>query len=363
MHIHFPKVDCTSRYAGAELTQNDTLFLKGIALVLLLLHHLFYEQTGLYDDWLIHGTGVVQTMGNYAKLCVAIFVFLSGYGVAKSLPGGANLRTFYGKRFTKLYLNYWFIWLLFVPVGIFVFGRTLSEAYAGESVGLSLLLDWLGLSNSFLRSGYNITWWFYSCILLLYLLAPLLDKAARRFPLVGLVGAWLFMEFCRVEWIVGPIRFYLFPFLLGIVCAHKHWISFGADWSRKHRVLALLILLITLFLRTNWGLRADGLLALEGAILIQSCQRQGGGKWSRALQYVGRHSFNIFLFHTFLYYYYFESWIFWSRNPLLIFLTLLVSSLLISIGIEWIKERIGFYTLQDRIIRSLDRNPLCQAYE
>ena len=54
---------------------------------------------------------------------------------------------------------------------------------------------------------------------------------------------------------------------------------------------------------------------------------------------------NIFLFHTFIYYYYFEQFIFYSRNPIIIYSTLLAICLIISVIIEIVKKQIGFNKL------------------
>ena len=62
-----------------ELTLNDTMLLKGIALLLLLAHHLFYQGIGYNDVHLYGSHYLVKEIGIVSKLCVAIFVFLSGY--------------------------------------------------------------------------------------------------------------------------------------------------------------------------------------------------------------------------------------------------------------------------------------------
>lgn len=101
----------------------------------MLFDHLFYSpsSTSLFWDYHIHigslNIGIVNQLGVYAKLCVAFFVFASGYGLETTFQDKkVKALTFYKHRFKKLYLNYWFIWLLFVPIGIFVFGRTPAEA-------------------------------------------------------------------------------------------------------------------------------------------------------------------------------------------------------------------------------------------
>lgn len=102
---------------GINLTKNDTMFLKGIALLLLLLHHLFCNGNGLFSNYY----GIMNGIAAFSKVCVAIFVFLSGYGLMKSNRKILGIRNFYKKRFMRLYMNYWLIWLLFVPIGIYFF--------------------------------------------------------------------------------------------------------------------------------------------------------------------------------------------------------------------------------------------------
>ena len=89
---------------------------KGVALLLLLWHHLFYQNPEFGP--LVHGTAVL------AKVCVAIFVILSGYGLAESVRANPpGLLAFYKKRLSRLYLNFWFIAAIFIPIGVFFMGR------------------------------------------------------------------------------------------------------------------------------------------------------------------------------------------------------------------------------------------------
>ena len=73
-----------------EFTKNDTLIAKGIAIILMYLHHLFY-----FDDRIIEGNyyssignlwgeKIEFFAGSFGKLCVCIFIFLSGYATYKT---------------------------------------------------------------------------------------------------------------------------------------------------------------------------------------------------------------------------------------------------------------------------------------
>jgi len=143
------------------VSKRNSLIFKGGGILLMLLHHLFYhdEVRPFYNDIIIHGYGVVNQIGIFSKLCVAMFVFASGYGLAVSTPEDTKLKDFYIHRFKKLYLNYWFIWLLFVPVSIFCFNRSFLDAY-GNHYCLKACLDFLGwlrcsaLTAITLRGGF-----------------------------------------------------------------------------------------------------------------------------------------------------------------------------------------------------------------
>ena len=61
---------------------------------------------------------------------------------------------------------------------------------------------------------------------------------------------------------------------------------------------------------------------------------------TKVLHILGKHSMNIFLFHTFIYAYYWHDLIYATRIPLIIYIELLVICLFISIGIEWGKRKL-----------------------
>ncbi len=63
----------------------------------------------------------------------------------------------------------------------------------------------------------------------------------------------------------------------------------------------------------------------------------------------GMHSYNIFMFHTFIFYYYFHDLIYWSRNPVIICLTLLFVCVILSWAIEFIKRKLVF----DKLVKQV----------
>lgn len=339
-----------------NLTKNDTNFLKGIAIVLMLLHHLFYVRQELYDDVLLYGHhNLVNEIGQFGKVCVAIFVFLSGYGLQiVDASKHFSTRQYFVHRFVKLYSNYWMIWLLFVPISVSCFGRTFDEAYGNYAL-LKIVLDFFGLLNVFNLYGYNPTWWFYSTIIILYLIYPCLKKFIRVplfLILLGIGGYYLAF--------LNSVFFYLLPFVLGMIFAFYHkeikLPRFTPPYKLLSDIMLLLILAVIFMERIKAGdkILYDSFIVL---IFLIVCKTTTLPKWVRkSFMFLGKHSMNIFLFHTFIFLYWFKDFIYFSRNPLIIFATLLIPCLIISMVIEKIKVIICFRKLNEYI-----ENHLCQT--
>lgn len=320
----------------------------------LLWHHLFYIQNGKYTDYsIIDGYMIINQLGIACKVCVALFVFLSGYGLAKkNQTGSLDAYNFYIGRYTKLMLNYWLIWLLFVPIGISFWGRTPEIVYQDHIIA-KLIIDFLGMSYSFGFYGFNPTWWFMSCIILLYLLFPFLYKY-RRYCLAFIVFSIL------IVWIplyvFNPIKYYLTAFVLGIYCSQSRLFVNVISLDSMLAKLIFLILCIFLFFVRNffpYPLLFDSILTI--VIIVTYKVLNSNGLFYKICCFIGKYSMNIFLFHTFIYYYYFSNIIYCSSNPVFIFFILLGVSLFIALIIEKIKQFLCFDEMSQKIISCLSR--------
>jgi len=67
------------------------------------------------------------------------------------------------------------------------------------------------------------------------------------------------------------------------------------------------------------------------------------------LAFLGRHLFNVFLFHTFIFHYYWSEFVYGFRHPLLIFGALLSVCICVSLILEGVKKFIGFYRLTQKL--------------
>ena len=328
-----------------DLSMTNTV--KGVALILLLWHHLFYQ--------LPEYGALVHTSAQIAKVCVGLFLLLSGYGLFESSRRMEKFEwtSFYAKRFVKLYFNYWLIALLFIPVGVFVFGRTFSDVY-GNHAFIKFIVNMLGLQTYVFGYGYNPTWWFVGLIAPLYAAFPLILPFVRKWP------------FCSVLLSVActfihhvPFEDWQLSFVIGIFLARTNGIVHTSAFLTRFKswrwlFLLLVVLAASLVYRENWlnaGCK-NAVLALaitqlsyELAVSIPQLQR--------LLATVGEHSFNIFLFHTFIYGYYFRGEIYAFQYPIAILSALLSVCLAVSVAIEYAKTVIRFGSMESWTIKRL----------
>lgn len=247
----------------------------------------------------------------------------------------------------------------------FDFRRPLEVAY-GENANIvrSFISDMLGQQN---YNSYNITWWFNELILGLWLLFPLLYWLMSR-QIVS-VYFLVFLLVCpksilnMLDWIGVEVSSYISTFSIGIFTAmHKDGIN--KILNQLHPLLVLAISIVIAGPLLYWrairaianlsSCRIDPFATVFIALAVVSLCRITKRRFE-AMQYVGRHSMNMYLTHTFIFGYFFHDFIYGFKFPILIFLALFATSLLLSICIEFVKRRIGFYRLQGKVVGIINR--------
>jgi hypothetical protein len=348
-----------------RITPDETWVIKAFAIIAMFVHHLFFEHPEF-------GSAIFNISAT-CKICVTLFIFLSGYGMAASFPGNGSgifclvkIAPFVlCKRYSKFFLNYWFVFFVFVPIGIFCFGRPLEAAY-GKSANLlnSFINDIFGLQS---LNSYNATWWFNAIILTLWMLFPFLYLAEKNKIISVCLLIFLFLESSAVVQFFCFSAFglerYIFPFALGIFIAmHSDGINKILNVVRPYIVfyMSLIIALFLLFLRaipvfpnfTEFSVEPFATVFIVLAV-VSLCRIT---KFRFAsMQFIGKHSMNMYLTHTFIFGYFFHDFIYGFKYPILIFLVLFAASLLLSICIEFVKRRVGFYKLQGFVVDTINR--------
>lgn len=338
------------------LSRNDTSVLKGIAICAMLFHHLYYFPPLGVERY----SGFLLWLGGLGKVCVSIFLFCSGYGLTSqfsnqkdgSIKGSCR---FVIRRFLKFYTNYWTVLLVFVPISIFVFGRTIEIAYAGLNIPKRILYEIFAI-NGF--SSYNITWWFNKVIVILYLLFPLLywliEKTGWVFFSISLV---VFLFYNHIPGNNTEIYIWQFPFVIGMFWSvWEYRIPNVTEFISKHIVISLVLsfalFVLLVFLRQNiiQGIWLDPVITCVLVLMIVLMNKEGS--WlSKGFFFLGKHSMNIYMIHTFFNIYWCPRllhttpWMRCGTN----FVVLLSICLLISVLLEWMKAKIGIYSAVNKL--------------
>lgn len=335
------------------LTRQDTSVIKGIAICAMLCHHVY----GFPPEGVEPYTGILAWLGVLGKVCVALFLFCSGYGLAANYTPASikdDLK-FIGRRLAKFYLNYWVIFLLFVPITIYCFHRPLSAAYGEEHIPLHFVMDILGVQGF---DSYNPTWWFNTLIIILYLLFPIFYRLIRFKPWMAILWGMLLMRL-STRMPINPVEIFTFqfPFVLGIVWKlYLEKMTNLKEWFVKHSAVAIaisIILLIgTIIIRMypiipHWSaMRIDGYVACAIVLCVITILRRSTNLMA-VFAFLGKHSMNIYMTHTFFNAYWHPEWLHtgvWMRSVEGTLLFLLICPI-ISILLEFLKDKIGFYSL------------------
>lgn len=254
-----------------------------------------------------------------------------------------SIKNFYIRNITKIYKSYWLIWILFVPVGL-VRGRAFYKIY-GQNYIFKAITDFLGIQKILGYKSYNPTWWFITLILGLYLLFPLIYRLAKKVPILLLISSTAIMFLPNIKTanlnIISTFKDWILPFTFGIIISEYHILEKLHKCLHKREILKLAvcisIFVFSIYIRKHgkyfYNLKIDTLFSFS-ILLICLEYISKINIIKRFLMFVGHHSFNIYLFHTFLYGIYLRDFIYSLKYPLLIWLALLLISLNLSVPIE-----------------------------
>ncbi|MGN1127080.1 MAG: acyltransferase [Ruminococcus sp.] len=372
-----------------KFSKNDTLAIKGIAILIMMQHHGFRTESlfaGYDVSFYPFSQSLIVAISNFFKICVGMFVFLSAYGLTVSLKkydSGCNLNSrqytdYLNTRLVKLMWGYWFIFILSQILNIFIAPEhTMRYFKDGMFRGVyNVVVDFFGLSNLFGTVSLNNTWWYMTLAVFIVLVVPFMVKALKKYNIlfVGLVCLFLpriinLTKDFRVGEIANSYR-WVFTILLGIICAMYNLLPKIKDFMiTKNKVLsktikfviATVILVGFYMARTAFkGTYAnycfeicDGVIP---AFVVYYCYEfiVGIPGIRQMLMFFGKHSMNIFLLHTFIRHYWFPEFTYSFHHFALISLVLFGISLAASIVIEAFKKLIGYDKLLNFVVKKIE---------
>ena len=324
---------------------------KGLAILLLLTYHLFENETLVTSMDVIYSPFSLETFLTFTRfgnICVSIFVFLTSFGIATGLTdqdGLPPLSEAYkqaGRRFVTLMAHFA---ALYLSVNL-LWGHLFDyqSLYGLNKQGiLYFVTDGLGLSMFFNTPNLNETWWYMEIAYILIFLAPLLTYLVKK------LGNITLLIICLLPFVVvlqPDVARYLFIAAFGVCAACGRWLDKLLD-LKLHPALQWLIgiagFVLCVLIRQNyvvyetyvWLVDAPIAMFLVylGAALIGSVPIL-----NKIMIFIGKHSMNIYLVHTFFYMILWRKYIYCFRYAGVTLLLLLACSLLYSVILELLKK-------------------------
>ena len=339
-----------------ELSKSDTTAVKGIAILLMLWHHLFLN-TMTYGA-LTHSLAVVF------KVCVALFLFVSGYGLTKQYsqlekPYFKNTVKFLLRRYINFFLSYWFCFVLVVVVGN-VCGYSFSEAYpVGRNLLKCVLLDAAG------QMGYNSylnPWWFNKMIIQLYLVFPILFLIISNKYLSWVGLALIIVVQLYAKSIPGNMFFIveggLPAFYLGMLCARCRVApeANNGKWRPLLLFAGLLVCvgLAILHLRVVKDPYVAVLLRALMAFCVIVAYKSIGDKHISVLEFVGKYATIMYLIHM-LFIKLLSGVIYGMKYSVLVFGVLVAICLVTAMLIDALEKLSRYDRLRVGIVKQIDK--------
>ena len=333
-------------------SKDVTNICKGLAVALLLCHHAFTGSSEFLSTMvpdIIAGVNITDSVGIFGKICVAIFLTLSGYGLYRKYSSDVRWEqasgAFICNSLIKLLVIYQFIYILALPINV-ALGRSIMVIYGDKVPLVNAVVDFFGLSYLFQFLKLNPTMWYMSLAIVSVLLFPFLKKQTDHYGVVPLVlFAWLSHALASDELIRD-----FGAFLAGILIARynlfekiRAYRPFGMAEGNNSLLGGGGLTLKVLGMRVNLVLTVqlrmivatvDYLIA-PFLICWLYCYVAPIPGIRHILAYLGRHSGNIFMTHS-----YFlllcPQLVYWNKTPVLIFATLLAMSLAASYLVKWL---------------------------
>lgn len=354
-------------------TKEDTLKVKGIAIILLLFHHLFIATSRIEANgikFLFCSQDFIQQIAAGARICVWIFAFLSAYGLSIQYlknKDNESSKNFILRHWFSLLKPYWFIYLIFLGLS-FVFFQNPVSIY--QQNVLYAVLDFFGISDFFGTPILVNVWWYMCLAQCILICIPLLNKVCQISGYATFFIAFILMQYLSAgihSESGGSYINYFLVIVLGVLCAQNNFFE-KASLKSRYKILnffeAVLLFcgfVFFMYLRVQYsnvdkfrvttafcGFSVLCICLLSHKYLNNKCLK-------KILTFLGKHSGNIFMTHTFVYLYYPEL-IYWSKNVIVSWISLICLSCIISFVLEKIKSIIkyneGINRIQSFLLKS-----------
>ena len=351
----FDYLESSSEGKGTmSFTKDDSARIKGIAIILLIFHHLCYRAS-LFEQYgmkTMLPERYVVDLAVLSRLCVYMFVFVSAYGLASIYVKNKDPEStgrFIAKRWVSLMAAWWFAY----PFQIILFlltGGNISDTFKGKYHALFLdIMGWGDFFDTPMVAGVN---WYMGVAQLILVMTPLLCLFTRKFKSLSLIYALVAIQILqgvKVSARGGDYANYLFTVVLGNYLATNN--SFAKFKVRRPVLVSLSSVgLFILFMAGRYDIskHASKHLAFSTALLACAVVALGvfvstAMRKDVVFRFLGVYSGNIYFLHIFIIKVpIIHKYV--SNVPLLVLITLLIS-LALSLMIELLKKAVRYEKL------------------
>lgn len=356
-----------------KFTKEHTMQMKGIAIIILLFHHCFlnaqrwatvpYEKLATTKGWGYYpisfapfSSHTIQYLASFSKICVAMFVFMTGYGMwvsYESQKKKTTMSNYIKKRMVTLMTGFLIIFVvtevLAIPTGRFI------EVYGHDFRSVVyMIIDALGLAKLLGTPLFCLTWWYMSLAIVLIMIFPFVHSIMEKYQWIVVVASIIVPRACGFGQSTDLFR-YLLAYTLGMYFAQHDLLARIKEKFMEQNVegklLSLIVSLIGLAVIIKCRQNAwigwkyldfwDGFAAMY--VIIISYIYILNGKWIvKGLGFLGKHSMNIFLIHSFYRDVFFHEFTYSFYYAWLDYIVLMAISLVTSIVLEWFKKLIRY---------------------
>lgn len=365
-----------------KFTKEHTMQMKGIAIIILLFHHCFlnaqrwatvpYEKLATTKGWGYYpisfapfSSHTIQYLASFSKICVAMFVFMTGYGMwvsYESQKKKTTMSNYIKKRMVTLMTGFLIIFvvteILAIPTGRFI------EVYGHDFRSVVyMIIDALGLAKLLGTPLFCLTWWYMSLAIVLIMIFPFVHSIMEKYQWIVVVASIIVPRACGFGQSTDLFR-YLLAYTLGMYFAQHDLLARIKEKFMEQNVvgklLSLIVSLIGLAVIIKCRQNAwigwkyldfwDGFVAMY--VIVLSYIYILNGKWIvKGLGFLGKHSMNIFLIHSFYRDVFFHEFTYSFYYAWLDYIVLMAISLVTSIVLEWFKKLIRYEKFIDWVKR------------
>ena len=365
-----------------KFTKEHTMQMKGIAIIILLFHHCFlnaqrwatvpYEKLATTKGWGYYpisfapfSSHTIQYLASFSKICVAMFVFMTGYGMwvsYESQKKKTTMSNYIKKRMVTLMTGFLIIFavteILAIPTGRFI------EVYGHDFRSVVyMIIDALGLAKLLGTPLFCLTWWYMSLAIVLIMIFPFVHSMMEKYQWVVVVASIIVPRACGFGQSTDLFR-YLLAYTLGMYFAQHDLLARikerFMEQNMAGKLLSLIVSLIGLAVIIKCRQNAwigwkyldfwDGFAAMY--VIVISYIYILNGKWIvKGLGFLGKHSMNIFLIHSFYRDVFFHKFTYSFYYAWLDYIVLMAISLVTSMVLEWFKKLIRYEKFIDWVKR------------